>query len=98
MEVVVDGLVLLLAHQQVDLELLVVLQRAAVVALGVHTRPADHAAVVVLTRMDDGAERSRERVFTGLHVLEEIGEVHDAGHVGFVELNATAQAEFVGHG
>ncbi len=48
---------------------------------------------------DDGkAEGSEEGVFDRFHVSEELGEVDDASHVGFVELDAAGGFELERHG
>jgi len=48
--------------------------------------------------MDGEAQGPEEGVFGRLHESEEVGKVHDAGHVGIGELHRPRQLEFVGHG
>src|SRR5262249_20388654 len=57
-------------------------------------RPADLAA----GRMDAQAGLAPHRVLGLFHVAEEPAEVHDAGDIGFVELNAASDLELTyGH-
>jgi hypothetical protein len=47
--------------------------------------------------MNAKSQRPKESMFGRLHHSEEVREVHDASHIGFGELDAAGQCEFVGH-
>ena len=70
--------------------------RHAVVALSVDARPADLFAVGFTDHAHPN--RTQEIVFGLLHVGKEIGEVNDARHVGFAELDPSAKSVNLRHG
>lgn len=95
-ELVSDGTGTLLLDQEVDLDELLEAERASEVAGSVDAWKADGG--MGLGHDDGEAERTQEGVFGVLHVAEEVGEMDDAGHVGFVELNPSRRLEIESHG
>src|ERR1700689_3395646 len=69
----------LLGHLQVDIELILELQRFLELEGRGHARPSD----LGVAGGDAEARRAPHRVLGFLDVLEEVGEVNDAGRVGF---------------
>jgi len=73
----------LLHHFQVDVELILEAQRFPELEGRGHARPSD----LGIARGNAQARRAPHRVLGFLDVLEEVGEVHDAGRVGFRKLD-----------
>src|SRR5262249_26539457 len=74
-----------------DLDHVLEADGAEIVATGVDAGESDGVA---LPLGEDGQATGAEvGVLGGLHEAEEIGEVYDAGHVGFGELDETGESE-----
>ena len=79
-----------------DVDQFLKFDRHKVVALSVDARPADLFAVGFTDHAHPN--RTQEIVFGLLHVGKEIGEVNDARHVGFAELDPSAKSVNLRHG
>jgi hypothetical protein len=86
---------LLLSHQHVNFDEVLEFKRLEIIAFGLNARPAERR--IDLLHHDGVTERSVERVLGGLHVLEKVRVMNDAGHVRLGELHAPLDFEVVRH-
>lgn len=94
-ELIGDGACAYLLDEEVDFDDVLEAERAAEVAGGVDAGESDGG--MGLGHDHGEAEGAEEGVLGVLHVAEEVGEMDDAGHVGFVEFDAASSLEIEGH-
>jgi hypothetical protein len=70
-------------------------ERVEVITFGMDAREPEWR--IELRHDDRMAEGAEKRVLGGFHVAKEIREMHNAGHVGIGELDATDGGELAGH-
>lgn len=90
-EAVTDGADADFGNEKSDRQEIAEAGRGAVVAGGMDSWPASFEAFELA--VDFVVDAAQESVFAGFHVAEEIREMDEAGHVGFIELDATLDFE-----
>src|SRR5688572_21848847 len=94
-KLVAQRLLPLLAHQKLDLHLLLETQGALVIAGSMDAGPADHPPFELC--VDRSAQRAKEGVLRLFHVAEELREMDNPRHVGLRKLHAADTAELERH-
>ena len=95
LKVVSDALGADASNADFNIDHLFKLDRLPIVAVRVDSWPADFLAV---DRADDTkSDAAKKGVLRLFHVGEEVGEVHDARHIGIAEFDASCVLECLGH-
>lgn len=95
LEVVSDAFRSDASNTDFDIDHLFKLDRLPIIAVRIDSRPADF---LTIDRADDTKSNAAKKCVLGLlHIGEEVGEVHDARHVGIAKLDAARVFECIGH-
>ena len=90
-----DGAIAYLANAQPDLHLILETQRPLEAARGFYPRPTD--PILAEFHVDGKTDGTQEFMLTHLHPSVEMGEVHDARHIGLGELDLASNGKFRRH-
>src|SRR5687767_15061226 len=95
MDFVSQASFLFLTHEEMHLEFILEPERTPIIARSMDAGQTQRGRRIP---QDHGkSERSIKRMLDRLHVTEEIRKMNNAGHVGFVKLDAAVQFEFGDH-
>ena len=96
LEGVGDGAVADLGDDEAHLDFILEAEGALEAAGSLYAGPT--YALVASGKVHGESERTEERVLANFHPTVKVGEVHDAGEIGFGELDLAGNGKFGWHG